>query len=54
MEIYEILYSTSASGMIQIEASSAEEAERIFDEMDFEDLFEMRDLCKGIQIEEIN
>ena len=54
MEIYEILYSTSASGMIQIEAETKEDAERIFNNMNFEDLFEIRDLSRGIEIEEIN
>ena len=54
MEIYEILYSTSAGGMIQIEAESKEDALRIFNNMDFEKLFEIRDLSKGIEIEAIN
>jgi hypothetical protein len=54
MQIYEITYSLSAGGIIQIEANSEQEAEMLFDGMELEELFETKDLYRGIEIEEIN
>lgn len=54
MQTYEITYSLCAGGIIEVEANSEEEAEKLFDEMTLEDLFEAKDLYRGIEIEEIN
>lgn len=54
MQDYSITYSLCAGGVIQIKANSEEEAEKLFDEMTLEDLFETKDLYRGIEIDEIN
>lgn len=53
MKRYEILYSTAAGGTLEIEADSEDDAIDQFDAIDFEELFEYRDLCKGVEIDEI-
>lgn len=53
MKTYEITYSTAAGGTIAIEAASEDDAIDEFDAMDFEALFEYKDLLKGVEIDDI-
>jgi hypothetical protein len=53
MKYYEISYSTVAGGMILIKADCEDDAIDQFDAMEFDELFEIEDLLKGIEIEDI-
>ena len=54
MNIYEIIYSIQVGGNIDVEANSEDEAEVIFGNMELEDLCEIKDILRGIEIMEIN
>jgi len=53
MKSYEFTYSTLAGGTIVIEAASEDEAINQFECMDIEELFEHKDLLRGIEIDNI-
>jgi hypothetical protein len=53
MTTYTIFYSTAAGGSIDIQATSKQEAIDIFDSMEFDDLFELKDLYRGVEIDDI-
>lgn len=53
MHIYSISYSTLANDMTYIEAASEEEAIEIFEKMSLSDLFETKDLLRGIEVNEV-
>ena len=50
---YEISYSTTAVGIVQIKSKNEDEAFEIFDLMALEVLFREKDLLRGIEIDEI-
>ena len=53
MKRYEISYSTIAGGSLEIEADCEDDAINQFDALEFEELFRYKDLCKGVEIDEI-
>lgn len=53
MKHYEIRYSTAAGGSMLIEAKSEDDAIDQFDGITFEDLFNLKDLYKGVEINDI-
>ena len=53
MKNYEFTYSTLAGGTIVIEAASEDEAINQFECIDIEELFEHKDLLRGIEIDNI-
>ncbi len=53
MNTYSIYYSTLANGTIEINAGSKDEALEIFENITFDELFELKDLYRGIQVDEI-
>lgn len=53
MKHYEIRYSTAAGGSMLVEAKSEDDAIDQFDAIAFEDLFDLKDLYRGIEIDDI-
>lgn len=53
MKTYSVSYSSVLSGVIDIEATSEKNAIEIFSALDFDDLFEKRDVLKGVAIESV-
>jgi hypothetical protein len=53
MNTYSISYSTISTGVIEIDAASKNVAVEIFENMSFEELFEAKDILRGLEIEDI-
>jgi hypothetical protein len=53
MSTYSISYSTISTGVIEIDAASKNVAVEIFENMSFEELFAIKDILRGIEIEDI-